>query len=253
MLSVEMDFYDQIAGEYDRITDTAARAAAAEGFVAELADRFAPASALDVACGTGVYTLPLARRGVRTVGVDLSEPMLAQARRRAAREPLSIEWLCAPMQELAGRFDRTFDAVLCMGNSIPHLLTDADLDAALGGLVGLLTPGGVLVLQLLNYARVLARRERIIGIDRSGDRQYVRFYDFLPDRVRFNILEIAWQGDRWRHALHSTELRPYTARTLQDAVIRHGCGDVERYSGLRFEPFDEDASDTVMLVGRYRR
>lgn len=244
-----MDFYDQLAGEYDRMTGAARRGRAAEEFIRELLDRFPVADALDVACGTGLFTLPLAARGVRTVGADLSPGMLDRAKRNAQRAGVDVDWICAPMQELAPKTTRRFDAVLCMGNSLPHLLAEEDLDAAIGGMVGLLQAGGVVVLDLLNYARVLARGERIVGIDRDGDRQYVRFYDFLPDRVRFNVLKIAWDRTACSHELHATLLRPYTARTLADALRRHGCSRVELCAGLDFSPFDPSASETVLLLG----
>lgn len=245
-----MDFYDGIAGEYDEITGSAERSAKAEGFVKELQARYPVKSALDAACGTGVYTIPLARMGVRTVGSDISAAMLAQARRRAEEAGAPVEWVCSPMQELTAHVRERFDAVLCMGNSFPHLLADADRDTALDAFRELLNPGGVLVLQLLNYARILARQERIVGIDRHGERQYVRFYDFLPRQVRFNILTIAWQGRQCRHELHSTLLRPYTAKEMHDALARRGLREIELYAGLGFAPFDEERSETVMLIAR---
>ena len=245
-----MDFYDEIAGEYDRITDAAGRVGQAEEFLKELTSRYAMTSALDAACGTGLYARLLAKMGVRAVGADLSEGMLQQARRLAGEAKVRVEWVRAAMQELAARVPDRFDALLCMGNSIPHLLSDGDLDAAVGGFLRLLNPGGIVVLQLLNYARILARRERIVGINRQANREYVRFYDFLPRRVRFNILEVAWDGDRPEHRLHSTELRPYLADELREALIRHGCRDVQMYSGLRLAPFKRDCDETVVLVGQ---
>jgi SAM-dependent methyltransferase len=175
--------------------------------------------------------------------------MLGQAQSRARQAGLAIEWVCLPMQQLAASVRQRFDAILCMGNSLPHLLTDADLDAALRGFVKLLNPGGVVILQLLNYVRVLGGQERIVGIDRRGDREYVRFYDFLGDRVRFNILEIQWKDATAKHELHSTTLRPYTAGELTAALVRAGCESVETFGGLAFAPFASGASQTVMLVG----
>ena len=186
-----MDFYDDIAGQYDDITGSGDRTPRVESFLRELKSRYPIASALDVACGTGLYAIQLARMGARTTGADLSAGMLDQARRRAQAAGVPVDWIAAPMQELAERLHERFDAVLCMGNSIPHLQTQADLDAAISGFVRLLNPGGIVVIQLLNYVRVLAGRERIVGINRHADREYVRFYDFLHGQVRFNILEIS--------------------------------------------------------------
>jgi len=244
-----MDFYDEIADTYDEMTGSHARSVAAAAFAAELARRYGPKSVLDVACGTGVYTAPLARIGLRAVGTDISGPMLDQARRRADRAGVAVDWICAAMQDLPGKIDERFDAVLCMGNSIPHLLEDSDLAAAAGGFVELLNPGGVVVIQVLNYAAILARGERVIGINRRGGRLYVRFYDFLPGLVRFNLLAVTAAGERPDHKLHTTTLRPYTLEPLRQALLQSGCATVETYSGGDFGPFGEQTSDTLMLVG----
>ena len=252
-----MDFYDEIADAYDDITGAPAREPAAREFVAAFLDRYRPGSALDAACGNGMYALALARAGLSNVaGADLSHGMLDLARQHAPAAGLGVRWVQAPMQTLADALPGPFDAVLCMGNSIPHLLTDADLSAALGAFVRLAAPGGVIVLNLLNYARLQASGERIVGTDRRGQHEYIRFYDFLDaDRVRFNILAVDWSSgsERPSHRLHSTTLRPYTCSALRDALVSHGYRDVELFSGLRFAPFDPVLSDTLTLVARTAR
>jgi len=245
-----MTFYDSIAERYDEITGGSDRAAAAEAFVREFVPRYSVASAVDAACGTGVYAIALAAAGVDVVGVDVSEGMLRQARERAKTASLDIEWLCAPMQSLSDRLDRRFDAVVCMGNSLPHVLTDEEMAATLAGFVLLVGDGGVVVLQLLNYQRVLARQERIVGTDRCGDQWSVRFYDFLSDGlVRFNLLEIPTDDGGQGHQLHSTTLRPWTAAQLVDGLRAAGCGRVECYGGPGFAAFDASVAETVVLVG----
>lgn len=246
-----MDFYDDIADRYDEITGAASRSLAARAFADAFLARYRPASLLDVACGNGLYSLAFASAGVAVTGADLSAPLLDQAARRASDAGLPIRWLHAPMQQLPASLAGPFDAVLCMGNSIPHLLSDADLHAALAGFAARTAHGGHVVVNLLNYARVLAREERVVGIDRHGPMHYVRFYDFLgPDRLRFNILAIDSTADEPTHRLHSTTLRPYRWDELRDALLSRGCDQVEAFAGLRSEPFDPAASDTVTLVAR---
>ncbi len=247
-----MDFYDEIAQRYDQITQASRRAGGARAFCEQLLRRHPAASVLDVACGTGMYAMELARRGVRATGADISQAMLDVAAKAAAAESLDVRWVCCPMQELGTRVEGTFDAIICMGNSIPHLLEDRDLSVTLAGFAHMLAPGGVAVLQLLNYAKVLQRQERIVGIDRdaASEREYVRFYDFLDGRLRFNILEIAWPSDEPQHTLHSTTLRPYTADELAAAIQRHPLGNVERFGSLNFGPFDAATPETVMIVAR---
>jgi len=243
-------FYDLLADHYDELTDTPARSKAAQAFVAEFLKRYPCKSALDVACGTGVYTLPLAKAGVAATGSDLSQSMLDRAAQAANGVGLSIPFVQASMQELSQRITGPFEAILCMGNSLPHLVSDADLDAAVASFVGLLSPGGVLAVQLLNYTRVLQDRERVVGVDRHEPRVYVRFYDFLENLVRFNVLEMDLSGNQVTHTLHETTLRPLQAGELHTLMTRHGLHDIELFGSGKFEPFDPATSQTLLVVGR---
>jgi SAM-dependent methyltransferase len=243
-----MGFYEQIATEYDDVTGQAARTQPVCRFLAELGRRHRLGRVLDAACGTGLHAVLLAQGGAAVTGADISDSMLDQARRRADAAGVDIRWLPAPMQELAARVASPFDAVLCLGNSLPHLLQPAELDATLAGFASLLAPGGVVVLQLLNYSRILARGERVVGVTRSAGREYVRFYDFLGDLVQFNVLTLAWTEGRCETDIVSTPLRPYRPGEIMDSLRRGGLGHIELFGGLDFRPFDEAESDVLLVI-----
>ncbi len=245
-----MDLYEHIAGDYDAVTGAAGRCQAARTMLAELRRRHPFDSVLDVACGNGMHAMMLAEMGVAVTAADISEAMLDQARRRAAEAHLAVRWVHAPMQDIARHVDGPFDAILCLGNSLPHLLDEHQLTATLAGFAKLLSPRGVVVLQLLNYARVLARQERIVGVTRRGDTEYIRFYDFLADFVRFNILKLTWSAGGCAHDLADTLLRPYTRDEIAATCGTAGLGRIDCHAGLAFANFDELESDTLMVVAR---
>ncbi|OPZ29052.1 MAG: Glycine/sarcosine N-methyltransferase [Lentisphaerae bacterium ADurb.BinA184] len=256
-----MDFYDSLADVYDMMTDFEARLGNARAFVARLLERHPAARVVDVACGTGLYAMAFAQAGVtHVIGADLSAGMLDAARRRAEGLGLDITWVQAPMQRLAHALDAATapaaalspaDGIVCLGNSIPHLLTRRDLARTLCGFRKLLAPNGLLALQLLNYERVLKRAERIVEINRAGDLEFVRFYD-LPTRphgtLTFNVLRIEWTPDGPRRTLDATVLRPYPVCELRNALAESGFRDVQTYGGLAFQPYDADTSETVLLL-----
>ena len=246
-------FYDEIADRYDEITGAAGRVESAKAFLEYLATQVDLKSAVEAACGSGLYAVLLADMGVRVIGADISTGMLEQARRRARDAGVEVQWVRASMQDLADELPGPHDAVLCLGNSLPHLLTDEDLDAALAAFARLLRGGGLLAVQVLNHSRILARAERIVGIDRHGDREYVRFYDFLDGRVRFNILHIDWSVDPPGKALHSTMLRPRTADELSSAMAARGFTDVRCCGDLCGGPFDASSSDMLVVFARAPR
>ncbi|MCE5276847.1 MAG: class I SAM-dependent methyltransferase [Planctomycetaceae bacterium] len=245
-----MTFYDEIAAGYDKITGAAGRVKVIEAFVGEFLKRYPTASAVDAATGTGAYAIALARAGVTVTGTDISAAMVDEAASAALKAGLNVGWMCVPMQDLAGRVEDPVDAVLCMGNSLPHLLTADEIEAALAAFAAIVRLGGVCVLQLLNYDRVLRLGERVVGIDRSGEQTFVRFYDFLNDRLRFNILEITWAGEQAVHTLHSTTLRPWRVAEITAALARCGWTDVQQFGGLDFSTLHDLKSETVMLIAR---
>ncbi len=249
-----MNFYDAISTHYREVVNEAGRQQAVQDFADELAARVDGGRALDLACGAGLYSLALARAGMEVVGVDLSGKLLDIARREARRAGVYAEFIQAPMQDLPADIDGPFDVALCMGNSVPHLLGDADLAAFFDGVASRLTPGGQLAVHQLNYDRVLGNAERIVGITRSEDglREYVRFYDFLDQTLRFNVLEIDHDDDGgMSHVLNSTTLRPWRAQNLIDGMEQAGLADIETFGGLDMSEFNLAASDTVLLLGRH--
>jgi len=249
-MSTPSDFYKEIAADYDRMTRLAGRLDAEERTLGRWKKRFGFKSALDAACGTGLHAIALARLGVATVAADISAEMLDVARRNAQNEGARLEFLETSMTRLAARLQGPFDAIFCLGNSLPHLERDGDLEAALSGFARLLDPDGVVVLQLLNYAKILKTRERVIAINADGDSQYVRFYDFLDDRVRFNVLTIRRSGSKFSHSLSSTILRPYTLQELQLALQATGFGRLEVFGDMSFAPFKADAAPNVVIGAR---
>jgi SAM-dependent methyltransferase len=74
---------------------------------------------LDIPCGSGRHSVPLAELGYAVTGFDISAHFLARARHFAHERGVSVEWRLADMRTLA--FEREFDAALCFGNSFGYL------------------------------------------------------------------------------------------------------------------------------------
>jgi len=127
-----------------------------------LADRtgLAPGvRALEVGCGTGLFTAQVARHGCRIVALDISRDLLGHARRRGLGSE-QVTWIAGRVEDgpfAAGSFDVVY------GSSVLHHL---DLDAALPALFRCLRPGGRLAFtepNMLNPQIVLERKVRVIG------------------------------------------------------------------------------------------
>jgi len=103
---------------------------------------------LEVACGTGRLTLPLAREGVDITGLDVSRPMLELARRKSSAEQLRIEWVEQDCRSI--NLPRKFSLVFSATNAMQHLLDHESALASLRSAGTVLQPGGRLILDVFN-------------------------------------------------------------------------------------------------------
>jgi ubiquinone/menaquinone biosynthesis C-methylase UbiE len=120
-----------------------------------------PADALflDAGCGVGYHSLAFARRGVRCVGIDISETVLQTARANLSSSRMSHRvWLhCGGLERLSFA-DTTFDVVHCRG----VLMHIPEWEAALAELCRVLKPGGSIVVMEANSSSVEAWLVRLL-------------------------------------------------------------------------------------------
>jgi SAM-dependent methyltransferase len=130
---------------------------------------------LELGCGTGRLTLPIARAGIPIVGLDSAESMLTVARGRAGGIGC-VDWIQGDMRALplSGRFGLIFIAY----RTFQHLLSNAGQRACLAGAFDLLIPGARLALNVVNPVA--------LGVtQRSGSPLISRAVRRLPMRYVF--------------------------------------------------------------------
>jgi ubiquinone/menaquinone biosynthesis C-methylase UbiE len=243
-------FYESLALNYDDMTRFKDRLDSERKILESWQRRLKLESVVDAACGTGIHAILFAGVGVKVTGADISAAMLKKARQNAGKSGVSIKWVRAPMERLSAHVKGNHDAVFCLGNSMPHLLGYWDFARALVSFYKVLKKGGTLVLQLLNYDRVLERRERIVGIHREDGIEYIRFYDFLGDLIRFNILKVQRKGGGYSHGLTSTLLYPYRKGELLDLFNKSYFRDIKFYGDLKLGRFNLKNSRDIVITAR---
>ena len=107
---------------------------------------------------------------------------------------------------------------------------------------------GVVLLQQLNYDRILRENDRIVGIQKKQQGEIIRFYDFISPLIRFNVLNIEWQETKPQYDLFSTLLKPYKKDELVSAFHRNGFQDLELYGSLKGHLLDSESRDLVLLA-----
>jgi SAM-dependent methyltransferase len=251
--------YDVFSVDYDRFVDWDGRLAAEIPFIEAQLESVGAERVLDVACGTGMHGIALAERGYEVVGVDSSGPMIEEARANAAKAAVEVDFQVAAfggvVDGLASADLRpAFDAAICLGNSLPHVMTPDQLDEALEDLAASLLPGGLLLIQNRNFDAVLSTRDRWMSPQgyRRGAHEwlFVRFYDFEPSGLlTFNVLTLHRGGDEpWHQRLTSTKLWPLTRLELVPALKRAGFTGVTGYGDMQGAPYDPTSSPNLVVA-----
>ena len=243
--------YDGLASDYDRFVNWPERLAHELPFLERLFQEHGVRSVLDAACGTGRHAIALAQRGYPATGADLSAPMVERARKNAAAAGVEARFVVAGFGQLAS-LGVTFDALLCLGNSLPHLLTPLAVADALADFAKVLRPGGLLILQNRNFDRVWAARERFMGPQSyqgvDGEWLFVRFYDFHDETITFNMVRLWRAGHGWAQVVDSTELRPVFRDELAAALATAGFGEMQWYGSYDGSAFDPGRSGDLIAV-----
>lgn len=241
-------FYDRVAGDYDRMTGFEKRFVAERPFFKLLVDSHGIRRAVDAGAGTGFHSLLLSELGVKVSAVDVSPAMLEALRRNAASRGVEIETVRSAFADIADRLRGTYDAVFCLGNSLPHVLTEAELLATLTGFRSLLGKEGILFVQLLNYAKLLAGRDRIQSVREDGEKIFVRFYDFEEVLVRFNILTLTRVPSGFEMHLESVPLRPWVVEDIRPLLERAGFSSTRLFGGISMGPFESKSSKDLVIL-----
>ncbi len=251
-----LEMYDEFSSDYDRFVNWPARLAAELPFIEQQLQQVGAQRVLDAACGTGQHAIALARRGYEVVGADISAGMIERARRNAAAAGIATRFEVAGFGDLSPRLGNDFDALLCLGNSLPHVLTASDLYAALTDFAACLRPGGLLLVQNRNFDRVLARRERWMDpqAHREGDREwiFVRFYDFEREgMLTFNMVTLRRQaGGGWEQQAVSTRLWPQRSDELVAALAGVSLGHITCYGDMQGAEFEPQSSPNFIVACR---
>lgn len=203
-------------------------------------------AALDLGCGPGRHSAPLARAGFEVTGVDLSAFLLDRARAYADREGVHVEWVREDMR----RFRRpgAFRLALSMFTSFGYFEDPADDLLVLENVFQSLAPGGVLVLDTLGKEWV-CRNLQPVHLRELDDGGLLIERPMLADNMtRIHNEWLLVQGDRVIRREFSHQL--YSGQELADRLHAAGFGEVSLYGGLDGSEYDLEATRLVAVARR---
>lgn len=197
---------------------------------------------LDAACGIGTQSLGLAALGYEVTASDLSTSAVKRAQKEAQQRELSVATSVADMRVAYDHHQRRFDVVLACDNSVPHLLSDADILAAFRQFYACTAPGGICLVSVRDYAGMDLNgpvQLHPYGVRETGGARYVLLQLWEPRPplydTTFYVIEHPDGGEPTTHASRATYYA-VAITTLVQLLERAGFSEVRRIDDAFFQP-----------------
>jgi SAM-dependent methyltransferase len=167
----------------------------------EILTRFSVAGgdlAIDLGAGSGFQSIALADLGFkRVMAIDTSAKLLQELQTHRGSRPIEI--VRDDMMNLAQHAaPGTADAVVCMGDTLPHLPTHGLVARLFSEVLSVLRPEGKFVLSFRDLSTQLGGVDRFIPVRSTPDKIMTCFLEYGPDTVMVHDLFHVRDGDSWK-------------------------------------------------------
>jgi SAM-dependent methyltransferase len=233
-------FGERVAERYDVTSADMFDPAVVDPAVDLLADLAGDGAALELGIGTGRIALPLAKRGVRVHGIDLSEAMVARLRAKPGAEQIGVTIGDFATTTVEG----TFSVAYLVFNTIMNLTTQDEQVACFQNVAAHLEPGGCFVIEV-----------GVPGLRRLPPGETIHAFDVSPTHLGFDEYDVVRQSLVSHHyrivggKLESSSVPFRYAWPVElDLMARlAGMKLRERWSGWKREPFTSDSGQHVSV------
>lgn len=212
-------------------------------YVLSAAKRFGcePRTILDLACGTGSTTLPLAARGAKVTGLDLAPAMLKIAEEKAAEAGLSVDFTEKNMLELD--YDHEFDMVVSFQDGINYLTGDGDFEKLASGVERSLKDQGVFLFDLNRVDHYSDSDTTVVDLE---DMYLVYENNYSAENRIWHIKLTGFvkEGELYRKFEEIHEEKNHDFREVKKALEAHRMSVVAVWKMF----YEEDAGDEVNRV-----
>ena len=221
---------------------------------------------LDLACGTGGHCLELTKLGHEVVGLDISQAMLERAKQKLSEARLKADFVLSDIRETYSSLEREktalpFDAAICMGYSLAHVLDDRSLEKTLEEARRILRKNGVFIFLVRNAKHL---RDDLMGqlrmdtlIDEPGLQLALLCYNYRDDNnsdvLVWNTLWLINDHGKTDFQVRTHRLRWFRYGHLRQVLEDHNFSVLSTYGdALGREEFEQDMHDTILMVCRKR-
>ncbi len=207
---------------------------------------------LELACGTGRLTIPLAKEGVKITGIDNAEEMIALAEEKATKLGLNVDFHLKDLLDFD--LNEKFNFIFCVHNSFSHIDGFENVKQFFSNVSEHLEDDGTFILQVFNPDFFFFTRDpndkfplktfkdpfsdKIISLSENS------FYD---EETQINYLKWFFEKEGEEESIENWSQRVYYPKELEYIVQFCGFEIVDKFGDFDFTPFEND-SETQILV-----
>ncbi len=230
------DFYDELTPHYHLLFEDWDASIRRQGqLLSTILRREWPnhVSVVDVSCGIGTQAIALAQQGYQVRGSDISGQAIRRAQAEAVARGQSIDFSVCDMRAAHAHHGTGCDLVICCDNSVPHLLSDAQISVAFEQMHACLRPGGGCLLTVRDYEREPRGTNlvKLYGARSEDGKRYVPLQVWDFDGDQYDLTMFIVQEDLSTNAVTTRALRSryYAIAVTRLCELLAGAG----FSGVR--------------------
>lgn len=206
---------------------------------------------LELCCGTGRLTLPIAQAGYDIVGVDYTATMLEQARAKASESGLAIEFIEADIRVLD--LPKKYDLIFIPFNSIHHLYKNEDLFTAFKVVRNHLKEGGLFLLDCFNPNMQLIvegeKEQKDVAAYTTKDGREVMIKQVMRYENKTQINRIEWHyfinGEF--DSIQNLDMRLFFPQELDAYLEWSGFNVLHKFGDFGEEAFNDDSEKQIFV------
>ncbi len=151
--------------------------------------------AIDLGCGSGFQSIPLAQIGFKVTSIDLSSKLLAELDRNKGK--LSITSINDDLNNFNLHCTENVELIVCMGDTLTHLETKDNVRELFEKAYTQLEKGGNLILAYRDLSFELKELERFIPVNNDDTRIFTCFLEYEEEKVKVHDLIYEKENNTW--------------------------------------------------------
>jgi glycine/sarcosine N-methyltransferase len=234
-----MSFYEKLAPYYDQIFP------ANDAAIHFLGSQFEyEQTILDIGAGSGNMAIALTKRGLNVIAMEPDEKMAQSIIDKSVTEGLEIPVHKIGMQQL-DEIKESVDGMYCIGNTIPHLHDVQEVEAFINECYEKIREDGKLVLQLVNYEKVLSSVESFtFPVIETNSIRFTRHYEQVEEKILFTT-NLTVNNKNYTNTI---PLYPVTATQLISLLNAAGFQFIEKFGGFKKQEYTKDSPALIVVA-----